>query len=71
MTIFIAFLRGINVAGREKILMADLKELFISIGFSEVVTYIQSGNVLFRSEEKNILKIRRLVENRIKNEYRY
>ncbi len=44
-----ALLRGINVGGRNVISMAELRNCFESEGFSEVVTYIQSGNVIFRS----------------------
>lgn len=43
----IAILRGINVGGKRKILMADLKQLFQGLGFENVVSYIQSGNVIF------------------------
>lgn len=52
MTIYIALLRGINVGGKNKIKMADLKRMLESIGLSRVETYIQSGNVLFESNEK-------------------
>ncbi|TAF35253.1 MAG: DUF1697 domain-containing protein [Cytophagales bacterium] len=45
----IALLRGINVSGQKKILMKDLTELCQSLGFSDVRTYIQSGNVLLDS----------------------
>jgi uncharacterized protein (DUF1697 family) len=51
MTIYIALLRGINVGGKKIIKMADLKQLFESMGLIEVRTYIQSGNVLFKSSE--------------------
>jgi uncharacterized protein (DUF1697 family) len=40
-------LRGINVSGQKKILMPDLKALYEGLGFSRVITYIQSGNVIF------------------------
>lgn len=50
MMIYIALLRGINVGGHNKIKMADLKHLFETIGLESVKTYIQSGNVLFKSE---------------------
>lgn len=43
MQTFIAILRGINVSGQKKILMADLKKLFEELQFLEVQTYIQSG----------------------------
>ena len=52
MNTFIALLRGINVGGHKKIMMADLKMLFESLGFEKVTTYIQSGNVVFRSKEE-------------------
>jgi len=51
MTIYIALLRGINVGGKNIIKMAELKRVFESIGLCDVKTYIQSGNVLFKSNE--------------------
>ncbi|MEO1437816.1 MAG: DUF1697 domain-containing protein [Bacteroidota bacterium] len=45
----IAILRGINVGGKRKILMADLRKLFEALSFTEVSTYIQSGNVFFNT----------------------
>lgn len=51
MTIYVALLRGINVGGHNKIKMAALKGMFQSMGYKRVQTYIQSGNVLFESEE--------------------
>ena len=53
MEIKIAFLRGINVGGKRKILMADLKAMFLKIGFQKVETYIQSGNIIFQSAINN------------------
>lgn len=49
MNTFVALLRGINVGGKNKIPMSELKSLFGSLGLEDVVTYIQSGNVVFRS----------------------
>jgi uncharacterized protein (DUF1697 family) len=49
---YISILRGINVGGKRKILMKDLKSLFEKMGFSKVETYIQSGNVIFELEPK-------------------
>ncbi len=45
MNSFLLFLRGINVGGSKKILMKDLTDLLESLGFFNVKTYIQSGNV--------------------------
>lgn len=49
---YVALLRGINVGGRNRISMADLRDVFDAGGFEEVSTYIQSGNVLFSSAER-------------------
>lgn len=48
-TRYVALLRGINVGGRNKVAMADLREAFETHGYESVSTYIQSGNVLFSS----------------------
>ncbi|HVA03590.1 MAG TPA: DUF1697 domain-containing protein [Acidimicrobiales bacterium] len=47
MASYIAMLRGINVGGRAKVSMADLRATFSDMGYGEVETYIQSGNVMF------------------------
>jgi uncharacterized protein (DUF1697 family) len=43
----VALLRGINLGGRSKVAMADLREVVTSLGHTDVATYIQSGNVVF------------------------
>ncbi len=53
----IAILRGINVGGKRKILMADLRAMLEKMNFSNVKTYIQSGNVIFDAAETNNLKL--------------
>ncbi|MHA7056425.1 DUF1697 domain-containing protein [Aquimarina sp. M1] len=50
----IALLRGINVGGHKKIKMADLKQMFEKLGCSSVVTYIQSGNVVFENTSDDL-----------------
>jgi len=47
---YVALLRGINVGGRNKVAMADLRAAFEDAGHEAVTTYIQSGNVLFASD---------------------
>jgi len=47
MTTFVALLRSINVGGRNRVPMADLRDLTGSLGFGDVETYLQSGNVVF------------------------
>ncbi len=51
MAIFLSILRGINLGGHKKILMADLKTLYEELGFTNVITYIQSGNVVFENPQ--------------------
>ena len=64
MTTYIALLRGINVGGKNIIKMANLKRMFEEMGLSEVQTYIQSGNVLFKSNEKEEI-LRKHIEYKI------
>ncbi|WP_312061082.1 DUF1697 domain-containing protein [Anaerotignum sp.] len=54
---YIALLRGINVSGKNKISMSKLKEYFLELGFAQVTTYLNSGNVIFSSviDNKNNL----------------
>jgi uncharacterized protein (DUF1697 family) len=47
----VALLRGINVGGRNRVAMAALREVVEGLGHTGVATYIQSGNVVFTSEE--------------------
>lgn len=64
----IALLRGINVGGRHRLPMAELRALFESAGCRDVRTYIQSGNVVFRAEpelaEELPARIARSIEER-------
>jgi uncharacterized protein (DUF1697 family) len=49
---YAAFLRGINVGGKNIIKMAELKQLFEALSFQNVRTYLQSGNVVFETDKK-------------------
>jgi uncharacterized protein (DUF1697 family) len=49
-TTYVALLRGVNVGGKNKLPMKDLKELFVAAGAENVRTYIQSGNVVFEAD---------------------
>ncbi|HXR84859.1 MAG TPA: DUF1697 domain-containing protein [Hanamia sp.] len=69
---FISILRGINVSGQKKILMADLKALYESLRFKDIATYIQSGNVVFKSNEKiTDLHIAKKIEEAIFKNYNF
>ena len=65
---YIALLRGINISGKNKIAMSELKEGVTELGFEDVVTYLNSGNVIFCSDidDKGILsdKINGMIKDR-------
>ena len=66
MTKYISILRGINVGGKRKILMSDLKKLYSDLGFSNIITYIQSGNVIFDTNSiDNIVDLESKIEQSI------
>lgn len=68
---YISILRGINVGGHNKIMMADLKCLYKKLGFGNIVTYIQSGNVIFDCLDDNHApkQIIQSIEKAILNQY--
>jgi uncharacterized protein (DUF1697 family) len=68
-TTFVALLRGINVGGKNRVPMAQLKSLLASLGHEDVVTYIQSGNVVFRSPVSDARKVGAAIEKRIAEEF--
>jgi uncharacterized protein (DUF1697 family) len=62
---YVALLRGINLGARNKIAMADLREFFEALGHEDVTTYVQSGNVVFRSPVRSASTLRHAIEKRI------
>lgn len=68
---YLALLRGINVGGNNIIKMTELKACFEGMGFSDVVTYIQSGNVLFRSSEKDKARLINKIEKMLSERFNY
>lgn len=69
MKTYTSILRGINVSGQKKILMADLKSLYEELGFTNVQTYIQSGNVVFEYKETNPTQLQEMIFDKIKSHY--
>ncbi len=66
---FIALLRGINVGGNNKVAMSELKTCFEKVGFKDVVTYINSGNVIFNSSETNTTELIKICEQAIEKQF--
>ncbi len=66
---YIALLRGINVGGKAKVPMAELRNSFESLGYSDVRTYINSGNVIFESEESDQTALKIDIEDCIQKQF--
>ena len=69
MAIYIALMRGINVSGRHLIRMAELQNSFAALGFADVQTYLQSGNVVFRSGKSDASTLASVIENKVKQDF--
>lgn len=67
--IYVALLRGVNVGGKNMISMSSLKGSFERMGFREVSTYINSGNILFKAKEADARKLERKIEAMLSREY--
>ena len=67
--IFVALLRGVNVGGNNMISMSSLKSSFERLGFKDVSTYINSGNIIFTSKEADARKLERNIERVLSKEY--
>src|SRR5215472_3559747 len=62
---YVALLRGINVGGHNKVAMADLRQIATDLGYTDVSTYIQSGNLLFAADEGNTASLGAALERSI------
>ncbi|RFB13533.1 DUF1697 domain-containing protein [Bacillus sp. HNG] len=67
--IYIALLRGINVGGKNKIDMKLLKQSFERVGMNDVVTYINTGNIIFTHKGKSKIELSRLLEEAIHHDF--
>ena len=69
MTVVISMLRGVNVGGHNKIKMDALRDLYGALGLRDAQTYVQSGNVVFRSDAKNIAPLAKRIEDAIESKF--
>lgn len=67
--IYVALLRGINVGGKNKLNMKELKQIFEKHGMKSVSTYINSGNIIFENNELKKSELVKVLEKAIFNEY--
>jgi uncharacterized protein (DUF1697 family) len=69
--VHVAFLRGINVGGKNKLPMKDLSAMFVAAGFTDVETYIQSGNVICKTHPTRATKLSAAVAGAILERFGY
>ena len=69
LNVFVALLRGVNVGGNNMISMRSLKESFENLGFTDVTTYINSGNIIFKTKENDPRKLERKIEQMLSKDY--
>ena len=69
LNVFVALLRGVNVGGNNMISMSSLKKSFEALGFTDVTTYINSGNIIFTTKEKDARKLEKRIEQMLSKEY--
>lgn len=66
---YIAFLRGVNISGKNKVSMAELKSGFEKLGFEETKTYLNSGNIVFSSDREDCGDLTNQIEAMIRNQF--
>ncbi|WGD33602.1 DUF1697 domain-containing protein [Olleya sp. YS] len=71
MQTYLAFLRGINVGGHNKIPMQDLRQLLDDLSFKAVKTYIQTGNIVFKSSEIDKQVLESKIKTAILNQFNF
>lgn len=69
LNVFVALLRGVNVGGNNMISMRELKASFEEMGFAQVTTYINSGNIIFTTKENDARKLETKIERMLAKEY--
>jgi uncharacterized protein (DUF1697 family) len=69
MPVLVAFLRAVNVGGHAKIKMDALREVFVALKFTEPQTYVQSGNVIFKSSERHLVRIAKRIQEGIQKKF--
>ncbi len=69
MTVIISMLRGVNVGGHNKIKMDALRALYESLKLRDAQTYVQSGNVIFRTDERDLARLAKRIEDGIERKY--
>src|SRR5437762_13357712 len=69
MTVIISMLRGVNVGGHNNIKMDALRALYESLKLRAPQTYVQSGNVIFKTDERDIARLAKRIEDGIERKF--
>ena len=65
MPVIVSLLRGVNVGGAHQVKMDALRSLYESLGLRHVETFIQSGNIVFNTEARDLVRLARRIEDAI------
>jgi uncharacterized protein (DUF1697 family) len=69
MTVIVSMLRAVNVGGHNKIKMDALRTLYESLKLREPQSYVQSGNVVFKTDERDLVRLTKKIENAIERTF--
>lgn len=69
MAVIISMLRGVNVGAHHRMKMSDLRAVYESLGLKDLETYVQSGNVVFETSERNLASLRKRLEDAIETRF--
>jgi uncharacterized protein (DUF1697 family) len=69
MPVLVSMLRGVNLGPHHRIKMDDLRALYASLGFQDVRTYVQSGNILFRTDGRDLTNLGTRIEDAIERKF--
>src|ERR1700676_2326577 len=69
MAVLVSMLRGVNVGGHNKVSMGELRSLYESLGLQDAQTYVQSGNVVFRTKERNLAVLAKRIAEAIERRF--
>jgi uncharacterized protein (DUF1697 family) len=67
----VSLLRGVNVGGHHKVAMEELRKLYESLGLRDAQTYVQSGNVVFRTDARDFTRLSKRIADAIEQEFAF
>jgi uncharacterized protein (DUF1697 family) len=69
MGVIVSMLRGVNLGPHNRVKMEELRDLYVSLKLREPQTYVQSGNVIFRTDERDLVKLVKRIESAIEKKF--